>query len=65
MDSAINVGSKDRMARIVAGLALIFLALTDRAGGWASFAGVLLIVTAYLRFCPAYRLLGKNTCERA
>ena len=55
-----NVGNTDRIIRIVAGIALIAWAL---AGGpaWA-WIGVLPLATGVLRFCPAYRLLGMNTC---
>lgn len=55
-----NVGNIDRIIRIVAGLALIAWAL---AGGpaWA-WIGVLPLATGVFRFCPAYRLLGMNTC---
>lgn len=55
-----NVGSIDRILRIVAGLALIAWALM---GGpvWA-WIGVLPLATGLFRFCPAYSLLGINTC---
>lgn len=55
-----NVGNTDRIIRIVAGIALIAWAL---AGGpaWA-WIGVLPLATGVFRFCPAYRLLGMNTC---
>ena len=55
-----NVGNTDRIIRVVAGLALIAWAV---AGGpaWA-WIGVLPLATGVFRFCPAYRLLGMNTC---
>ncbi len=55
-----NVGNTDRIIRILAGIALIAWAL---AGGpaWA-WIGVLPLATGVFRFCPAYRLLGMNTC---
>jgi hypothetical protein len=55
-----NVGSTDRIIRIVAGLALIAWALT---GGpvWA-WIGVVPLATGIFKFCPAYTLLGMNTC---
>jgi hypothetical protein len=57
---SVNVGSIDRIIRIVAGLALIAWALM---GGpvWA-WIGVLPLATGLLRICPAYSLLGINTC---
>jgi hypothetical protein len=55
-----NVGSIERIIRILAGLALIAWALL---GGpvWA-WIGVVPLVTGLLNFCPAYSLLGMNTC---
>lgn len=55
-----NVGSIDRIIRILAGLALIAWALT---GGpvWA-WIGVVPLATGLLKICPAYSLLGINSC---
>lgn len=57
-----NVGGIDRILRLVAGLALIAWALM---GGpvWA-WVGVVLALTATIRFCPLYPILGMNTCEK-
>ena len=56
-----NVGSIDRILRIVAGLALIALAATGTIGAWG-YVGVVPLLTAFIGFCPAYTLLGLNTC---
>jgi len=55
-----NVGSIDRIIRILAGIALIAWALM---GGpvWA-WIGVVPLATGLLKICPAYSLLGINTC---
>lgn len=55
-----NVGGIDRPLRIIVGLALIAWALW---GGpvWA-WIGVLPLATGLFGFCPAYTLLGMNTC---
>jgi hypothetical protein len=55
-----NVGNIDRIIRILAGLALIAWALM---GGpvWA-WIGVVPLATGLFKFCPAYSLLGINTC---
>lgn len=55
-----NVGGIDRVLRIVAGIALIAWALM---GGpvWA-WIGVVPLATGLLGSCPAYSLLGMNTC---
>ncbi|MEL6211516.1 MAG: DUF2892 domain-containing protein [Pseudomonadota bacterium] len=57
-----NIGSLDRILRIVVGLALIALAATGLLGVWA-FIGVVPLVTAFVKFCPAYALLGLRTCN--
>lgn len=56
-----NVGGIDRVIRIVAGLALIAWALL---GGpvWA-WIGVVALATGLMDFCPAWSLLGINTCK--
>ncbi|MCO4843783.1 MAG: DUF2892 domain-containing protein [Yoonia sp.] len=57
-----NVGSPDRIARLVIGALLVLLALTGTIGVWG-WIGVVLIATAVLNFCPLYRILGINTCK--
>ncbi len=67
-----NVGSLDRMLRIVLGAVLLVAPfLSPLAGFFAAWGvwkfavaavGVVLIGTALFRFCPAYRLLGIRTC---
>ena len=57
----INVGTIDRVLRIVAGLVLIALAATGTVGWWG-WLGVVPLATGLFRFCPAYMLLGVNTC---
>ena len=56
-----NAGSLDRILRIVAGLVLIGLAATGTVGWWG-WLGVVPLATGLFRFCPAYGLLGMNTC---
>ncbi|MEE4121449.1 MAG: DUF2892 domain-containing protein [Paracoccaceae bacterium] len=62
-----NVGNIDRIARAVLGVVLLLAAFT---AGWgtagtviAAVAGLVLLGTAGMRFCPAYRLLGMSTCQ--
>jgi hypothetical protein len=57
----INVGSTDRLLRIVVGLALISAAALGKIGVWG-YLGVLPLLTGLLRVCPAYSLIGLNTC---
>ncbi|MBO9676917.1 YgaP family membrane protein [Paenacidovorax monticola] len=56
-----NVGTIDRALRIIAGLILIALAATGTVGWWG-WLGVVPLATGLFRFCPAYPLLGINTC---
>lgn len=58
-----NVGTADRVLRAVIGLTLIGLALF--AGQWWAWIGVVPLATAFMAFCPAYRLLGLSTCPLA
>jgi hypothetical protein len=67
-----NVGTADRIARLVAGAFLIVLPFVATGvplleGGAARIAlpavGAVLAVTALVRFCPLYRLLGLRTCR--
>jgi hypothetical protein len=50
------------MARIVVGLVLIILAATGTVGLWG-WIGIIPVLTGIFRFCPAYNLLGINTCK--
>jgi hypothetical protein len=63
-----NIGRVDQYVRIVVGLALVAFAFQDglsiQGWHWAGLAGLILLVTAFLRSCPAYSVLGISTCER-
>jgi hypothetical protein len=56
-----NVGTIDRLVRIIAGLALITLAALGKVGWWG-YIGIVPLATGLFRFCPAYTLLGLRTC---
>ena len=56
-----NVGSIDRIARIVGGLVLIALAATGTVGAWG-WIGLVPLATGALGTCPLYSVLGLNTC---
>ena len=58
---SINVGSWDRVLRVVVGLVLIGLAATGTVGLWG-WIGVVPVATGLFGFCPAYTLLGIKTC---
>jgi uncharacterized membrane protein YfcA len=57
----LNVGGIDRILRIVVGLALIGATLAGMIGIWG-WIGVVPLLTGVFKFCPAYTLLGMNTC---
>lgn len=57
-----NVGTIDRVLRVVVGLALIALAATGTVGVWG-WIGVVPLLTGIFSFCPAYALIGTNTCS--
>jgi len=67
-----NVGSADRIVRAILGLVLIlspFMPFTAPLfAGWGSWSylvvaiGLVLVVTATMRFCPLYAIFGLNTC---
>ena len=56
-----NVGTVDRILRIVVGLALIAIVFVGPQTPWG-WIGVIPLVSGLARICPAYRLLGMNTC---
>ena len=60
-----NVGTVDRVIRAIVGIALIAAFLLEILQGTvgiiALVVGVVLLITAALRWCPPYTLLGINT----
>ncbi len=63
-----NIGSTDRIIRIVIGIALAVYAYSSLLSPWSLVAyaiAAVLVLTAIVRFCPAYRLIGASTCKTA
>jgi sulfite exporter TauE/SafE len=62
---ASNVGSFDRLARVVVGVALIAFALGYIAPGtswaWVGWIGVVPLLTAAFGTCPLYSMVGCST----
>lgn len=60
-----NVGTIDRLLRVVIGAALIAFALGYLAPGtgwnWIGWIGVLPLLTALVGNCPAYSVVGCST----
>ena len=56
-----NEGTIDRALRVIAGLALIALAVTGTIGVWG-YIGVVPLLTGIIGICPAYAIFGINSC---
>ncbi|TBU98936.1 DUF2892 domain-containing protein [Stutzerimonas kirkiae] len=58
-----NIGTIDRVLRILLGVVLIVASLSGAIGGWG-WIGLVPLLTGVFRFCPLYTLLGIQTCKR-
>jgi hypothetical protein len=58
----INIGTADRAIRVIVGLVIIGLGILGRS--WWGLIGLLPLLTAAVRFCPAYVPFGISTCPR-
>lgn len=56
-----NEGTVDRALRVVAGLLLIGLAVSEVVGPWG-YVGIVPLLTGAVGMCPLYAVLGINTC---
>ncbi|MGF1639950.1 MAG: DUF2892 domain-containing protein [Rhodospirillales bacterium] len=57
-----NEGTVDRVLRIVVGAILIALVFVGSQTPWG-WIGLIPLVTGFVGWCPAYRLLGIRTCS--
>jgi hypothetical protein len=57
-----NIGAADRGIRI--GLGLGIIGVGAYLGSWWGAVGVVPLLTAVVRFCPAYVPFGLSTCAR-
>ena len=58
-----NVGTADRFIRVVLGLALLSaIFLLDGKERWFGLIGILPLLTAAIKVCPLYTVLGIHTC---
>lgn len=55
-----NVGGIDRIVRILAGLAILGAGYYFKS--WWGLIGIVPLLTATFRFCPAYVPFGLSTC---
>ena len=62
-----NVGHVERVIRIGLGLALLAIGGLTALPVWSTMfilvIGLVALVTGIMGFCPAWRLLGMNTCH--
>ncbi|HRD75670.1 MAG TPA: DUF2892 domain-containing protein [Hyphomicrobiaceae bacterium] len=56
-----NVGSIDRILRVIVGAGLISLVFFGPQTNWG-WIGVVPLLTSLIGYCPAYTLLGVSTC---
>lgn len=56
-----NEGTIDRFLRVTAGIVLIALVFVGPKTPWG-WLGILPLATGLLGSCPAYSILGMNTC---
>jgi len=54
-----NIGSIDRVIRIIVGVGILGAGYYFKS--WWALVGLVPLLTAFLRFCPAYLPFGLNT----
>jgi hypothetical protein len=57
-----NVGSVERVIRVIAGIAILSLAFVGPQYPWA-YLGIIPLATGLMGWCPAYTLSGISTCK--
>jgi hypothetical protein len=60
----LNVGTIDRGLRIAVGVILLALVFIGPQTLWG-LLGIIPLATGLMRWCPAYSLLGMNSCGTA
>lgn len=60
-----NVGTLDRLLRVVLGIALIALAWIGSIPAWLGWIGLIPLLTGVVRTCPLYSVLGIRTRRRS
>jgi len=60
-----NVGSIDRILRIVVGAALLLGFALNMGGAysWLYLIGIVPLATGLMSTCPLYSIIGVNTCS--
>lgn len=63
-----NMGSVDRMIRLILALVIVILFLSNMITGTLGIVlmviAAILVLTSLVSFCPLYTLFGVNTCSK-
>jgi hypothetical protein len=59
----INIGSIDRVSRIIIGVVILTLTALNIIGPWGWLA-IGFIISGVFKFCPAYSFLGIHTRKK-
>ena len=66
-DAGHNVGHVERIVRVGLGLTLLAIGGLTALPTWGTMIalvfGIVALVTGIMGFCPAWRILGVNTCH--
>ena len=58
-----NIGSTDRLVRIVLGIGLLLIAFEGPRTAWG-YIGFLPLITGLFGYCPLYRVIGRKSLGR-
>ncbi|MEN3027972.1 MAG: DUF2892 domain-containing protein [Aquificaceae bacterium] len=57
-----NMSNLDRIIRVVLAIVFLYLAFTKGGAWWVlGIAGIVLLGTSAIGFCPLYRVIGMKT----
>lgn len=59
-----NIGTIERVIRVVIGIGILTLAFVGVRSPWA-YLGIIPLLTGIIGWCPPYALLGISTCRAA
>ncbi|WP_224489872.1 YgaP family membrane protein [Robertkochia flava] len=63
-----NMGPQDKLIRVVISFVIALLYYYNIISGYFGIAmmliAIVLLLTSLFRFCPIYRILGKDTCQK-
>lgn len=61
-----NVGTADRIVRVILGAALLSVFfILDGGIKYIGLIGIILLLTAFIKFCPLYTIFGIKTNKAA